>query len=85
MSEGIKTFRITESDLTTLEEAIPYILERYIMPDAWGNIQLNERVDMLKKVISNVRWDGMPYGKMERIDVNPGESPLDFMGGGEQA
>ncbi len=65
--------RINESDLATLEEAIPWMLDRCIQLQ--NNEQFRERVIRVKEILSNVRFGYMPYSSAEVIPLEEPEAP----------
>lgn len=58
-------FQIREEDLTTLEKAIPELQIKISEFDK----DARENIEMIKRILSDVRWDYGPYQSIERIDL----------------
>lgn len=61
-----KLFQIKEDDLAVLESELPRVLDAAAM--ACNDALTRKRWQMVKEIISNVRWDYGPPSQVERID-----------------
>jgi hypothetical protein len=66
MNDTIKTFFISEVDLATLEAELPSILEANYM--SCNDPITRKKWEMVKSILSNVRWNYGPPLKVEKID-----------------
>lgn len=60
-------FQINEQDLETLERATPAIASA-LPPEALDRKDIREHLEMVKKVLSDVRWDYGPHSDVEIVD-----------------
>lgn len=61
----MRYFQISESDLETLEQQLPEIIDAASVSPRWNdNKTLQEASAMLKKIASDVRWN---YGPPEIV------------------
>lgn len=64
-----KLFQITETDLAVLEAEIPAILDASMM--TCNDTITRKRWQLVKEIISNVRWNYGPPSQVEQIPANP--------------
>jgi len=63
----VKLYRITEDDLQTLEESIPFLCDAMMShADLINRKEVNEHLSMLKTIVSNVRWG---YGPPTEVEI----------------
>jgi len=66
----IKSFRINEEDLATLERAVPVMHEAISnLPAVYFRPDVQVAMEESKRILSDVRWDN---GLFLEIDVNVG-------------
>lgn len=63
--DSIKLYQIKEDDLATLESELPRILEA--SGEACNDPLTRKRWEMVKAIVSNIRWDYGPPSIVERI------------------
>lgn len=65
-----KLFQIHESDLETLEKELPALMEHASSPGATWNDRkdIQEAWDMVREIVSRVRWDYGPPKSVEKIE-----------------
>lgn len=63
-----RTFRITEEDLCTLESELPEILERE--GELLNDVFQRKRWEMVKGILSNVRWEYGPPLEVRRLPAS---------------
>lgn len=69
-----KLYQIKEDDLAVLEAELPRILDASAM--ACNDALTRKRWQMVKEIISNVRWDYGPPQQVEQIPCDPDTPPL---------
>jgi len=64
---GNRLFQISEGDLASLERIVPELASLLTRPEQ-GN---RERVGIreAKRILSDVRWEYMPYTEVENVDA----------------
>jgi hypothetical protein len=63
-----RRFQISEADLETLEQQLPEIVAAASSSDYWNNNKsLQEASEMVKSIVSNVRWNYGPPAEVHRI------------------
>lgn len=65
-----KLYQIPEDDLATLESELPRIMEA--SPDACNDPLNRKRWEMVKSILSNIRWDYGPPMEARRIESDQG-------------
>jgi hypothetical protein len=66
----MKMFQINESDLEVLEREIPNIFDLAAFSDAYNKRpDIQEAADMIKKIISNVRWNYGPPFETHSVEI----------------
>lgn len=61
-----KLYHITEDDLAVLEAELPRLLET--SSETCNDPITRKRWEMVKGIISNVRWDYGPPSEVQRVD-----------------
>jgi len=64
----MKMYQISEDDLETLETACPGLYDA-IGPEALNRQDVQEHCQMVKRILSDVRWRYGPHKNVERIDA----------------
>ncbi len=63
----MKMFQITESDLEVLESSLPELIDGL---GVRGNARIiQEHVALVKKILSDVRWNYGPHSEIEEHDL----------------
>lgn len=68
-----RMFQISEEDLETLEQAVPFMYDR--AADKMQDDQSKETAIRAKAALSNVRWKYGPYENMEIIPFDSEPKP----------
>ncbi len=68
-SKGSRLFQISEDDLAELERIIPQFAQR-LTSSPWYNEARDLRTQMrrVKSILSDVRWEGLPYDRVYRVE-----------------
>lgn len=63
----MKQYQISESDLETLEAAFPELASA-LGAEAANRRDIQEHMAMVKKALSDVRWNYGPHENIEEVD-----------------
>ncbi len=66
MSGSTKLFQITETDLASLEEELPALMDAHSI--TCNDPLTRKRWELVKNILSNVRWNYGPPVQVEHID-----------------
>lgn len=74
-----RMFQIHESDLETLEQELPMLMDFSAMPHGnWNDREdIREAWDMVRAIVSKVRWN---YGPPSRVEPLTGEGTMEETG-----
>jgi hypothetical protein len=65
----MKLHQISDDDLTTLETALPELQEAMMTaPDVINRKDVRDHLDMVRQVLSRVRWNYGPPSEVKRIE-----------------
>lgn len=68
--------QITEDDLCNLERLLPILCDRLILAGPPGRTppELRVKVEKVKKILSDVRWNYQPYLETDKIPADEGST-----------
>jgi hypothetical protein len=66
----MKMYRISQDDLETVELALPELQDAMMSaPQVINRKDVHEHLSMLKRIISDIRWNYGPPTNVERIEA----------------
>lgn len=66
----MKMYQINEDDLETLESALPALQDAMMsVPGVINRKDVHEHLSMVKRIVSDVRWDYGPPTNVETIEA----------------
>lgn len=68
MSDTSRFLQIREEDLAELERACPVLCDRVALHPDGCDVVMLRRIEAVKRVLSDVRWDYGPHTNVEKID-----------------